>query len=106
MAEETLMREAKKLRIRVRDYLEEERSFMKSLNLFLDKIEELDNKVHKADVIPEREEMYKLHIGVYEALSDVLNKLSKVDHERSHMPESLGTLLTSMEKEFLKVLCC
>ena len=106
MEEESPLREVQKLRIRAKNFLEEEKSFVKSLNAFLDKMEELSKEMRRADAASgdRRDELLRLRMEAFEALSDALSRQGRVEHERSHLPESLGVLLAATEKEFQRIL--
>jgi len=105
MSEESSLREIRKLRVRVDDFLREERSFVENLNVCLDRLEELSKRMRDADARSSgwREDLLRLRMEAYEALNDALNRQSRVEHERSHLPESLGSLLLTTEKEFQKI---
>jgi len=51
-----------------------------------------------------REEVLRLRSEAYEALREALESQSKVEHERSHIPESLGSLLLDVENDFQRYL--
>lgn len=103
MGEEATLREIQKFRLRVKDFFREEKDFVKSLSIYLDKTEELSRKIHSTDTSSVwRKEVLRLRMEAYEALNNALNRQSQVEHGRSHLPESLGSLLLNIEKGFQK----
>lgn len=105
MSEESPLKEIQKLKIRMKDFMEEEKNFTKSLNDFLTKMEELIKETQCKDTLSDNtDKLLRLRMEAYIALSDVLNMQGRVEHERSHLPESLGALLSAMERKLQKIL--
>ena len=103
MSEESL-KDIAKLRIRVRDSAKAEETMMAKLEVCLVKWEKLCIELGKSVSNVRREDMFRLHSEAYEALKSALESQSKVEHERSHIPESLGSLLLDVENDFQRYL--
>ncbi|MCW4044068.1 MAG: hypothetical protein NWE94_00950 [Candidatus Bathyarchaeota archaeon] len=95
--------EIRKLEIRLTEFLEHEDDFIAKLRNFLERMKSLNEKVNNAETSPDAEkikELMKLKLEITDAFSETLRKASKAEHERSHLIESYGALITSMEHEF------
>ena len=98
MSEEAL-REIEKLRIRLSGLKRAEDEARVSLGVCLDKWQKLIERLSKDDT-PSQEDVLRLRLEAHEALEEALEKESKLEHERSHLAESLGRLLLDVERGF------
>jgi len=107
---EGLSREIQKLKIRLEDYLKEKEELAKELKECIRKFDRLDNALEKSrrSINPPEnvEELMELRLNAVAALSKVLKRESTVEHEKSHLLESYGTLIMSLEEEFKKLKLC
>ncbi|MEM2319273.1 MAG: hypothetical protein QXW82_02905 [Candidatus Bathyarchaeia archaeon] len=94
-----LLREIKKLEVRLRDFLNEEEAFIEKLKKFIEKLEEAYNKIEKLKGEPEES---TLRLEVAQALNEVLKSDGEAQHERSHLLESYGAIALALEKEIQK----
>jgi len=99
MTEESL-KDIAKLRVRVRDLARAEETLMAKLEACLVKWEKLCLELGKSASDVKREDVLRLRAEAYEALRDALESQSRTEHERSHIPESLGSLLLDVENDF------
>ena len=98
---EELLREIRKLEIRLEDYLKQEKEFVRELRNCLSKFGELNKKMERSKTNDEdREKLMNLRFEAFKAFSEALKKESMAEHEKSHLLESYGALILSLEKEF------
>lgn len=98
---EELSRETRKLEVRLDNFLKDEEAFVKELRRCIEKLKGLSDCIEKFKTKsdPKRvEEVMKSRIETIKALSDVLKKESKAEHEKSHLLESYGTLILVLEE--------
>ena len=98
------LRDIAKLQVRVQDLAKAEEIMMTKLEACLVKWEKLCLELGKSASNAKREDVFRLRAEAYEALKDALESQSKVEHERSHIPESLGSLLLDVEDDFQRYL--
>lgn len=98
---EGLSREIRKLEVRLEDYLKEEKEFARELKKCLRKFAELSSNLEKSKMSVE--EFRKLRLEATRALSEALKRESVAEHEKSHLLESYGALILSLEEEFRKL---
>ncbi len=96
-----LSREIRKLKVRLEDYLKEEEEFVKQIRKCLSNFTELNNTLEKSKISSEdKGELTRLRIEAVKALSEALKREGVAEHERSHLLESYGALILSLEEEF------
>ncbi|MCW3987577.1 MAG: hypothetical protein NWE87_04610 [Candidatus Bathyarchaeota archaeon] len=103
---EKLLREIRKLEVRLEGFLKREEVFVKGLKKCLDKFRELNDLERlKTGTDPEEiEELMNLRLEAVKALSEALKKASQAEHEKSHLLESYGDLVLALEEEFKDLL--
>ncbi len=100
---EESLKEVAKLRIRIENLAKAEEALMTKLEACLTKWERLCLVLVEPSKAS-REEVLGSRSDAYEALRDALESQSKVEHERSHLPESLGSMLLDVENSFKRYL--
>ena len=103
---EELSREIRKLEVRLEDFLKDEKGFVRGLRSCLEKFKELNNSLEKLKGKPDPrqvEELMKLRLEAIRAFNEALKRGSGAEHEKSHLLESYGTLVLTMEEAFYKV---
>lgn len=96
-----LLREIRKLKVRLEDYLKEEEEFVKQLRRCLSNFTELSNSLKRSKMSKEDgEKLTKLRLEAVNSLSEALKKEGMAEHEKSHLLESYGALILSLEEEF------
>ena len=100
---EESLKEVAKLRIRIENLARAEEALTTKLEACLTKWEKLCLVLVEPSKAS-REEVLKSRSDAYEALREALESQSKVEHERSHLPESLGSLLLDVENSFKRYL--
>ena len=98
-----LSREIRKLEVRLEEYLKEKEEFVKQLRKCLSSFTELNNTLERSKMSKEdKGKLTRLRIKAVKALSEALKREGAVEHERSHLLESYGALILSLEEEFGK----
>jgi len=98
-----LLREIRKLEVRLEDFLKENEKFVKELKICLEKFKELNENLEKleASSSPERiKVLTKLRLEAAKAFNEALKQESVAEHEKSHLLESYGALVLTLEEEF------
>jgi len=94
--------EIAKLRVRIRNLSEAQETTILKLEQCIAKWEELSVELQKSTVSFDRKRMLRLHLEAHEALLQAFESQSREEHERSHIPESLGSLLLGVENYLQK----
>jgi hypothetical protein len=94
------LKDIAKLRIRVLDLAKAEEIMRTKLEACLAKWEELCLELGEPSSNIRREDVLRLRIQAHEAFKDVFESQSKMEHMRSHIPESLESLLLGVENDF------
>jgi len=100
---EELLKEIRKLEVRLNKFLKDEEAFVKELEKCLDKFRKLNESLErlKTKAYPKIvEETINLRLEAIEALSETLQKDSDAEHEKSHLLESYGALILASERGF------
>jgi chromosome segregation ATPase len=98
--------EIRKLEVRLAEFLEHEDDFVAKLQGFLEQLKGLQESINNAETSLDSEkfkELMKLKIEVADAFNEALRKASKAEHEKSHLLESYGALISSLEYEFQRL---
>ena len=98
--------EIRKLEVRLAEFLEQEDEFVAELRSFLEKLKELQKTINsaKTSLNPEKvKALMQLKIRVTDAFNEALRKASKAEHEKSHLLESYGALISGIEYDFQKL---
>ncbi len=104
---EGLLREIRKLEVRLENFLKEESSFVKELKEFLQRLKEFNEKVKAAETVEDprvMEELMSVRLGVIRAFSEAVKREGEVEHEKSHLLESYGDVLSALDVEFNNLL--
>lgn len=103
---ESLSVEIRKIEVRLAEFLEHEDEFVAELRSFLKKLKGLHESINSAEMRLDSEkvkELMKLKIEVTDAFNEALGKASKAEHEKSHLLESYGALISSLEHDFQRL---
>jgi len=101
---ESLSMDIRKLEVRLEDYLKEEEKFVRALKNCISKFTELSANLEKLETGAEdTEKLVKLRLEAVKALSEALKREGMAEHEKSHLLESYGALILSLEEEFRKL---
>jgi len=97
---ETLEKEIKKLEVRISNLIEESKMLIKDLKELEKQILKLYEKAGK---IEEVEEVMETRVKSAEKLRDVINGFGRIEHIFSHILESYGEIILTLEKELQKI---
>jgi len=103
---EHLSLEIRKLEVRLAEFLEDEDNFVAELKSFVKQLKEFQESINSAETSLSSEkvkELMKLKLKVADAFNEALRKASKAEHERSHLLESYGAVISSLEHASQKV---
>jgi chromosome segregation ATPase len=95
------LREIQKLEARLKDFLKEEEALTENLKKFIEKLRDANDKIELMK--NKSEELEALRLEIAKALNDVLKSESEAQHERSHLLESYGALILTLEKEIQRI---
>jgi len=98
-----LLREIRKLEVRLEDFLKENEEFVKELRICLEKFKALNENLEKLETSPSPEKLStlkKLRLEAAKAFNETLKQESIAEHEKSHLLESYGALILTLEEEF------
>ena len=99
--------EIRKLDVRLKEFVEAEDRAFKSLMTFIARLKELNDFI---DGLPAEldlkafEKAVGLRLEVVKAFQDALSFMSKAEHEKSHLLESYGALMFSLDEAFKDIL--
>jgi len=100
---EKLVKEIRKLEARLNEFLEFEKEGIEALKDCITKFTQLSEAIEKVEPKPKPEqfkELLKLRFEAMQAFSDALEKMSKAEHEKSHLLESYGALILALEEHY------
>lgn len=98
---EVILREARKLEVRLGEFLKGEKTFIEALQGSIEKIKELSFQMSKTSPgEKENEELMSLKKEAVGSFSEALKQESRAEHERSHLLESYGALIQALEDGF------
>lgn len=96
---ENFLKEIKKLEIRFKNFLEKENEFINGMKNSLKKFYELNARMDELKIKPESfKEFMEFKIEAINNFSNLLKKESELEHEKSHLLESYGSLLLALEE--------
>jgi hypothetical protein len=98
---EELYREVRKLEVRLNDYLKDEEMFIKELRGCIGQFKSLHASIEKLGNQPDTKkisEVLKLKTESEEAFSEAVTLEGKAEHERSHLLESYGALILTLQR--------
>jgi hypothetical protein len=99
--------EIRKLDVRLKEFVEAEDRAFKSLMTFIARLKELNDFI---DGLPTELDLKvfkkaeELRLEVVKAFQDALSFMSKAEHEKSHLLESYGALMFSLNEAFKDIL--
>jgi len=96
-----LLKEIRKLEVRLEDYIESEEKFIRDLRDCIKKLKELNEEFEKINMNSSSERygnLSKLRLEVIRAFTETLKSQGEVEHEKSHLLESYGAIILSLEE--------
>jgi hypothetical protein len=97
---EDFFTEIRKLEVRLKDYLNEEKNFTESLKKCIKKLQALHESLEQKHVpldAAETEEISKLKSEVMVSLSEVMKKEGKAEHEKNHLFDSYAAIILELQ---------
>ena len=107
MQEENLETELRKMEVRLKEFIEAENKATESIRKCINKFTELNSFVQslsKENIQEQLQRALELRLEAIEAFYDALEKMSKAEHEKSHLLESYGSIFLALEEQFQKLL--
>jgi len=104
---EKLSREIRKLEVRLNEFLEHEKEVVEALKECIEKFLKLSGFIEKVETKPSSEqlkELLKLRFDAIKSFNNALEKMSKAEHEKSHLFESYGALILALEEHYQQYL--
>lgn len=93
-------REIKKLKVRLSEVAEKTSAFLESVKKCVSIFEELNDYLKRAPKKRDLTQMINLHRSACEAYQEALENHSNLDHEKSHLLDSYGALIATLERAF------
>jgi hypothetical protein len=93
-------REIKKLEVRLGEVAEKTSVFLESVKNCVSVFEELNDYLNLAPKKRDLTKMISLHRSACEAYQEALGNHSNLDHEKSHLLDSYGALIATLERAF------
>jgi len=107
MQEENLETELRKMEVRLKEFIEAENEATESIRKCINKFTELNSFVQslsKENIQEQLQRALELKLAAIKAFYDALEKMSKAEHEKSHLLESYGSIILALEEQFQKLL--
>ena len=104
---EGLSLEIRKFEVRLREYVEAEEKAVKSLTTLIEKLKELNSFMEVSSTEKNSEmldRIMELRLQAINAFREALSCISKAEHEKSHLSESYGSILSALEEQIQKIL--
>jgi len=93
--------EIRKFEVRLQEFVKAKEEEIKSLTAFIGKVKELNNLIEtqlKEKKPGKIENFMELRLEIVKALQNALNCTAKAEHEKSHLSQSYGAILLTIEK--------
>jgi uncharacterized protein HemX len=104
---EGLSLEIRKFEVRLREYVEAEEKAAESLKTLIEKLKELNSFMETLPTEKNSEmldRIMELRLQAIKAFREALSSISKAEHEKSHLSESYGSILSALEEQIQKIL--
>jgi uncharacterized protein HemX len=103
---EGLSLEIRKFEVRLHEYVEAEEKAVKSLTTFIEKLKELNGFMEVSSTEKNSEmldRIMELRLQAIKAFREALSSISKTEHEKSHLLESYGSIISALEEQIQKI---
>jgi uncharacterized protein HemX len=103
---EGLSLEIRKFEVRLREYVEAEEKAAESLKTLIEKLKELNSFMETLPTEKNSEmldRIMELRLQAIKAFREALSCISKAEHERSHLSESYGSIISALEEQIQKL---
>lgn len=93
-----LLREIRKLEVRIEDYMEKNDDLSKVLSINLKHLKTLNESIERVSGT-----LMKDKFDALQSLNNVFIRISSLEHAKSHLIESLGEIILSIEEEYPRI---
>jgi uncharacterized protein HemX len=103
---EGLSLEIRKFEVRLREYVEAEEKAAESLKTLIEKLKELNSFMETLPTEKNSEmldRIMELRLQAIKAFREALSCISKAEHEKSHLSESYGSIISALEEQIQKL---
>jgi uncharacterized protein HemX len=98
--------EIRKFEVRLREYVEAEEKAAESLKTLIEKLKELNSFMETLPTEKNSEmldRIMELRLQAIKAFREALSCISKAEHEKSHLSESYGSIISALEEQIQKL---
>jgi type VI protein secretion system component VasF len=103
---EGLSLEIRKFEVRLREYVEAEEKAAESLKTLIEKLKQLNSFMETLPTEKNSEmldRIMELRLQAIKAFREALSSISKAEHEKSHLSESYGSIISALEEQIQKL---
>ena len=103
---EGLSLEIRKFEVRLREYVEAEEKAAESLTTLIEKLKQLNSFMETSPTKKNSEKLdriMELRLQAIKAFKEALSCMSKAEHEKSHLSESYGSIISTLEEQIQKI---
>jgi hypothetical protein len=103
---EGLSLEIRKFEVRLREYVEAEEKAAESLKTLIEKLKQLNSFMETLPTEKNSEmldRIMELRLQAIKAFREALSCISKAEHEKSHLSESYGSIISALEEQIQKL---
>ena len=104
---EGLSLEIRKFEVRLHEYVEAEEKAVKSLTTLIEKLKQLNSFMETLPTEKNSEKLdriVELRLQAIKTFREALSCISKAEHEKSHLSESYGSIISALEEQIQKIL--
>ena len=104
---EELSLEIRKFEVRLQEYVKAEEKAVKSLATLIEKLKQLNSFMETSPTKKNSEKLDRimgLRLQAIKAFREALSCISKAEHEKSHLSESYGSILSALEEQIQNII--
>jgi hypothetical protein len=99
---EELSLEIRKFEVRLQEYVKAEEKAVKSLTTLIEKLKQLSSFMETSTAKKNSEKLDRimdLRLQAIKAFREALSCISRAEHEKSHLSESYGSIISALEEQ-------
>jgi uncharacterized protein HemX len=99
---EELSLEIRKFEVRLQEYIKAEEKAAESLKTLIEKLKQLNSFMEVSSTEKNSEKLdriMELRLQAIKAFREALSCISKAEHEKSHLSESYGSIISALEEQ-------
>ena len=99
--------EIRKFEVRLQEYVKAEEKAVKSLTTLIEKLKQLNSFMETLPTEKNSEKLdriVELRLQAIKTFREALSCISKAEHEKSHLSESYGSIISALEEQIQKIL--